>query len=98
MNLRRAENGTSVERFSPFLMHADVDPLGEGLSARLCRQRASECDEASNFTTMCFVVVRLSPSIHLLDVRQLPQITPSHFLLGRGAETLMQVNCESRRS
>jgi hypothetical protein len=30
----------------------------------------------SNFTTMCFMVVRLSPSIHLLDVRQLPQITP----------------------
>jgi hypothetical protein len=26
----------------------------------------------SNFTTMCFMVVRLSPSIHLLDVRQLP--------------------------
>jgi hypothetical protein len=25
---------------------------------------------------------RLSPSIHLLDVRQLPQITPSYFLLG----------------
>src|SRR6516162_11363379 len=42
---------------------------------------------ASNFTTMCFMLVRLSPSIHLLDVRQLPQITPSHFLLGRGAET-----------
>jgi hypothetical protein len=35
---------------------------------------------ANNFTTMCFMVV--SPSIHLLDVRQLPQITPSHFLLG----------------
>jgi hypothetical protein len=30
---------------------------------------------ASNFRTMCFMVVRLSPSIHLLDVRQLPQIT-----------------------
>jgi hypothetical protein len=28
------------------------------------------------------MVVRLSPSIHLLDVRPLPQITPSHFLLG----------------
>src|SRR5262245_20542180 len=36
---------------------------------------------ASNFRTMCFMVVRLSPSIHLRDVRQLPQITPSHFLL-----------------
>jgi hypothetical protein len=28
----------------------------------------------------------LSPSIHLLDVRQLPQITPSHFLLGEAQE------------
>jgi hypothetical protein len=37
---------------------------------------------ASNFTMMCFMVVRLSPSIHLLDVRQLPQITPSRLLLG----------------
>jgi hypothetical protein len=37
---------------------------------------------AGNFTTMCFTVVRLSSSIHLLDVRQLPQIIPSHFLLG----------------
>src|SRR4051794_30922125 len=30
----------------------------------------------SNLTTTCFMVVRLSPSIHLLDVRQLPKITP----------------------
>jgi hypothetical protein len=28
---------------------------------------------ASDFTTMCFMVARLSPSIHLLDVRQLPK-------------------------
>jgi len=28
------------------------------------------------------VVVRLSPSIHLLDVRQVPQIAPDHFMLG----------------
>jgi hypothetical protein len=33
---------------------------------------------ANNFTTMCFMVVRPSPS----NVRQLRQITPSHFLLG----------------
>src|SRR5215475_9734759 len=31
---------------------------------------------ASNFTTMCFMVVRLSPSIHLLDVRQLLKSRP----------------------
>jgi hypothetical protein len=28
------------------------------------------------------MVVRLSPSIHLADMRQLPQIAPSHFPLG----------------
>jgi hypothetical protein len=44
---------------------------------------------ASNITAMCFMV--LSPSIHLFDVRQLPQIKTSHSLLGRGAETLMQI-------
>jgi hypothetical protein len=37
---------------------------------------------ASDFTTMFLMVVRLSPSIHLLDVPQLSQITRSHFLLG----------------
>jgi hypothetical protein len=30
--------------------------------------------------TMCFIVVSLSPSIYLLDVWQLPQITPGYFL------------------
>jgi hypothetical protein len=50
---------------------------------------------ASNFTTMCFMVVRLSPSIHLLDVRQSTNHTQS-FSIGPGAETLMQINCESR--
>jgi hypothetical protein len=35
---------------------------------------------ASDFTTMCFVVVRLSPSIHLLDVGQFPKITSIHLL------------------
>jgi hypothetical protein len=53
---------------------------------------------ASNFTTTCFTLVRLSPSIYLLDVRQFPEITPRHFILGEAAETLMQINCESRRS
>ena len=28
---------------------ADVDPLGEGLSARRCRERASECDKSQQF-------------------------------------------------
>jgi hypothetical protein len=28
---------------------------------------------ASDFTTTCFMAVRLSPSIHLLNVRQLPK-------------------------
>src|SRR6516164_4346406 len=42
---------------------ADVDPLGEGLSARHCRQRASERDKNRDFMTMCFMVVRLLPSI-----------------------------------
>src|SRR5262249_43528808 len=34
---------------------------------------------ASNFKTMGFMLVRFSPSIHSLDVRQLPQITPGIF-------------------
>ncbi len=52
---------------------ADVDPLGEGLSARRCRQRASERDKSQQFTTMCFMVVRLSPSIHLV-MEAAPQV------------------------
>jgi hypothetical protein len=35
------------------------------------------------------MVVRLSPSIHLLDVRQVPQITPRHFLLGDVTATIV---------
>src|SRR5215469_10478015 len=38
-------------------------------------------------TTMCFMGVRFWPSIHPLDFRQLTQITPSRFLLGRGAKS-----------
>src|SRR5262245_29657510 len=53
---------------------------------------------ASNFTTMCFMVVRFSPSIHLLVVRQLPTNHTQSFSIGRGAETLMQINCERHRS
>src|SRR5215472_5971492 len=60
---------------------ADVDPLGEGLSARRCRQRASEHDKSQQFHDDVFHGCS-SFAYHLLDVRQLPQITPSHFLLG----------------
>jgi hypothetical protein len=38
---------------------------------------------------MCFIVVRLSPSIYLLDVRQLPKITPGHFLSGNVTATIV---------
>ena len=48
------------------------DPLGDGLSARaVVASEPASAIRASNFTTMCFMVVR-----------QLPQITPNHFLLG----------------
>ena len=56
-------------------------PTTSAARAVVASEQASAI-RASNFTPMCFMVVRLSPSIHLLDVRQLPQITPSHFLLG----------------
>jgi hypothetical protein len=42
--------------------------------------------KASKLTTMYFTIARLSPSIHLLDIRQLQQIRQRHFLLGRGAK------------
>jgi hypothetical protein len=42
---------------------------------------------ASDFTTMCFMVVRLSPSIHLLDVRQFLKNHTQSFSIGRGAES-----------
>src|SRR6516162_6356564 len=65
---------------------AYVDPLGEGLSARRCRRRASDRDKSHQFHDDVFHGCCLSPSIHLLDVRQLPQISPSHFLLGEAQE------------
>src|SRR5262249_2590344 len=39
--------------------------------------------QTKQLRTMCFMVVRPSPSIHLLDVRQLRQITPRHFYWAR---------------
>jgi hypothetical protein len=44
--------------------------------------------KASIFTTMCFMVVRLSPSIHLLDVRQ-PTSDAWSFSIG---EAYKQIN------
>src|SRR5262249_9069328 len=38
---------------------------------------------ASNFTMMCFMVVRLSPPIHLLDVRQIHKSHPPIFYWAR---------------
>jgi hypothetical protein len=55
--------------------------LAEDSARAVVASEQASAIRASNFTTMWFMVVRLSPS-HLLDVRQLPQITPSHFLLG----------------
>src|SRR5262245_5209414 len=51
---------------------------------------------AINFTTMCFMVVRLfafnSPA-------RCPATSTNHTKsIGRGTETLLQINCESRRS
>jgi len=43
------------------------------------------------------MVVRLLPSIHLLDAGNFHKSSQSFFLLGRGAETLMQINSERRR-
>jgi hypothetical protein len=60
---------------------ADVDPLGEGLSARRCRRQASESDKSQHFYNDVFHG-RLSSSIRVLDAKQFPQITPSHSLLG----------------
>jgi hypothetical protein len=60
---------------------ADVDPLFEGLSVRRRRQRASERDKRQQFHDDVFHGRSPLASIPLLDVRRLPQTTPSHFLL-----------------
>jgi hypothetical protein len=41
------------------------------------------------------MVVLLSPSIHLLDVRQFPKSRPVIFYLGEAQKVLMQINCEA---
>jgi hypothetical protein len=60
---------------------ADVDTLGEGLSVRRCRQRASERYKRQQFHDDVFHGSSPLSSIHLLDFWRLPQTTPSHFLL-----------------
>src|SRR5437763_7119472 len=42
---------------------ADVDPLGEGLSARRCRQRASERDKSKQCFTMMSMLAAKNLSI-----------------------------------
>ena len=59
--------------------------------APLSSASKSEADKNQQFHEDVFHGCSPFASIHLLDVRQLPQITPS---IGRGAETLMQSNCE----
>jgi hypothetical protein len=69
------------------------------MSTRLAKDSAravvaseqASATKASNFTTMCFMVVRLSPSIRC-SMSGNPQMTPSHFLLG---EAYKQINCEA---
>src|SRR5215471_15888545 len=60
---------------------ADVDPLGEGLSARRCRQRASECDKSQRFHDDVFH--GCSPFAFNSPARcpATSKITPSYFLL-----------------
>src|SRR6516164_7106676 len=47
---------------------------------------------SSDFTTMCFMVVRLSPSNSPARCPATSKITPSNFLLG---EAQKQINCEA---
>src|SRR6516164_5784539 len=60
---------------------ADVDPLGEGLSARRCRQRASQHDKSQRFHDDVFH--GCSPFAFNSPARcpATSKITPSHFLL-----------------
>src|SRR5262249_53217731 len=77
---------------------ADVDPFGEGVSARSCRQRANESDKSQQFHDDvfhgCSLFAFTSPA-------RCPAPSTNHtqlFSIPRGAKTLMQINCESRRS
>src|SRR5258706_14443485 len=74
---------------------ADVPPLGEGLGARRCRQRASERDKSQRFHDDVFR--GCSPFAFDSPARRLviSKITPSHFLLGEAQKVLMQINCEA---
>src|SRR5258705_12529879 len=68
---------------------ASVDPLGEGFSARHCRQRASERDKSQQFHDDVFH--GCSPFAFNSPAR-CPATSTNH-TIGRGAETLMQINC-----
>src|SRR5260370_42232977 len=74
---------------------ADVHPLGEGLGARRCRQRASERDKSQRFHDDVFH--GCSPFAFDSPARRpaISKITPSHFLLGEAQKVLMQINCEA---
>src|SRR5258706_16280867 len=74
---------------------ADVPPLGEGLGARRCRQRASERDKSQRFHDDVFR--GCSPFAFDSPARRLAisKITPCHFLLGEAQKVLMQINCEA---
>src|SRR5262249_8901864 len=78
---------------------ADVDPFGEGVSARSCRQRANESDKSQQFHDDVFhgcslfrlqLTCSMSGNFH--------KSHPVIFYCARRAKTLMQINCESRRS
>src|SRR5215467_10046103 len=71
---------------------ADVDPLGEGLSARRCRQRASERDKSHRFHDDVFHGCSPFAFNSLAPCPATSKITPSHFLLG---EAQKQINCEA---
>src|SRR5215471_3279239 len=71
---------------------ADVDPLGEGLSARRCRQRASERDKSHRFHHDVFHGCSPFAFNSPAPCPATSKITPSHFLLG---EAQKQINCEA---
>src|SRR5215470_6459396 len=61
---------------------ADVDLLGEGLSARRCSQRASERDKSQQFHDDVFHGRSPFASHPPARCPANPEITPTHFLLG----------------
>src|SRR5258708_28666968 len=74
---------------------ADVHPLGEGLGARRCRQRASERDKSQRFEDDVFHGCSLFAFDSPARRPAISKITPSHLLLGEAQKVLMQINCEA---